>query len=79
MDLVAEAMQKAKQEAEILKAKRRLEKLQAAGHDITHLKAAYEGLFVTVFVTCYCLLECMYVDNSIGSIYCIIIYCKICF
>ena len=37
-------MQRAKQEAEILKARRRLEKLQAAGHDITHLRAAYEGI-----------------------------------
>lgn len=42
-DLVAEAMQRAKQEAELLKARKRLEKLQAAGHDISHLKAAYEG------------------------------------
>lgn len=48
MDLVAEAMQKAKQEAELIKARKRLEKLQAAGHDITHLKAAYEGTDCTV-------------------------------
>ena len=43
VDMVAEAMQRAKQEAELLKARKRLEKLQAAGHDISHLKAAYEG------------------------------------
>lgn len=43
VDLVAEAIQKAKQEAEMLKAKKRLEKLAAAGHDITNLQAAYEG------------------------------------
>lgn len=43
MDLVAEAMQKAKLEAEMEKARKRLEKLKAAGHDISHLKAAYEG------------------------------------
>jgi hypothetical protein len=38
-DLVAEAMQRAKQEAELIKARKRLEKLQAAGHDNPHLKA----------------------------------------
>ena len=43
VDMVAEAMQRAKQEAELLKARKRLEKLQAAGHDISHLMAAYEG------------------------------------
>lgn len=36
-------MLKAKQEAELLKAKKRLDKLKAAGHDISHLLAAYES------------------------------------
>lgn len=41
-DELADSIKRAAQEAEILKARKRLEKLQAAGHDISNLKAAYE-------------------------------------
>ena len=42
-NIVAEAMRKAKQEAELLKARKKLQKLLAAGHDVSLLKASYEG------------------------------------
>ena len=43
VDVLREAMEKAQQDAEREKHKRRLERLQQGGHDTSHLQANFEG------------------------------------